>query len=394
MGQHDTSFAVKNVDAWHVVLGGKSYWESFLEGGTTGRFLFRPGWRTVYPTQVEAVIVRVEFADGSVGWGEANAPIAPEITGLLVTRVLTHLVGRREFASPFALWDFVYDAQRGRGHNGSYYLDALAALDIAVWDALGKRLDQPVAALLSDAPRKVVPSYLSGLRQSTRDERIARALEWEAQGGTGIKIFGDGNTDVLADELAALQTAVPGIKRWMVDVLWSLDNLKAAGEAKRAYGDLGSEWLECPMVPEDLEGHQALCRKPGSPIALGEHFHTLYEVRPWVVGRGLDVIQPDVGRCGLSGFKRLVDLCAEYDVPITPHMGSGLDIFQAATLHAATLSNAEILCEYQAGLDGRIADAARNAWRFGEGAFHMPDQPGIGVEVDAEALDRTATRLG
>lgn len=384
----DLSFVVAAVEAFHLVLGGKSYWEGYLSGRDVAaeRFLTTPGWRTVYPRQVESVFLKVTLGGGTVGWGEPNAPIGPEITGLIATSLIQPVIRGRRFDHPQAFWDVLYDTERGRGHGAGFYLDAIAGLDIAVWDALGRRNGLPLAALLSEHPRPVIEVYLSGLRQTTREERIAHAKDWAGRGLPGVKIFLAGDTAAGRDELAALQAGVPEIRRWMVDVLWSFEDVEAAAAARAAYGDLGAEWLECPLLPEDLAGHIALARQPGAPVALGESFHTRFEAGPWLEQGAVHVFQPDVGRAGISDALRQMAIARAHGIRTTPHMGSGLDLFQAATLHFATACADGPLCEYQAALAGRLGDAIDTGWRFADGAFALPDRPGLGVEVDETRL--------
>jgi galactonate dehydratase len=172
----------------------------------------------------------------------------------------------------------------------------------------------------------------------------------------------------------------------MVDVLWSLPDLDTAGTAKAAYGELGVEWLECPMIAEDLEGHLRLQRLPGAPIALGEHFHSRFDSTPWLEQRALDVFQPDIGRTGISDGLRQITRAERAGIAVTPHMGSGLDVFQAATLHVAALCPPSHLSEFQAGLADRLGDALDSAWHLVDGSFRLPEVPGIGVSVDEAAL--------
>jgi galactonate dehydratase len=172
----------------------------------------------------------------------------------------------------------------------------------------------------------------------------------------------------------------------MVDVLWSLPDLDTAGAAKAAYGELGVEWLECPLIAEDLDGHVRLQRLPGAPIALGEHFHSRFDSTPWLERRALDVFQPDIGRTGISDGLRQISRAERAGIAVTPHMGSGLDVFQAATLQVAALCPARHLSEFQAGLADRLGDALDSAWHFVDGSFRLPEVPGIGVTVDEAAL--------
>jgi D-galactarolactone cycloisomerase len=390
----DTSFSIVALDAFHLQLAGRSYWEGFLgaSAGPGGRFVFRPGWRTVYSSAVEAAFFRVELADGTTGWGEPNAPVGPEIVCRIADGLLLPILAGRSFEHPAALWDFLYDTQRGRGHFSGFYLDAIAGIELAVWDALARRARLPLAALLCEAPRQQIPVYLSGLRRASRAERIALAREWADGGLTGVKVFLDSDTAAGTAELAALQAGAPGIGRWMVDVLWSFSEVEPAAAAKRAYGELGAEWLECPLLPEDLAGHRALQVLPGAPIALGESFHTRFEATPWLEGRALDVFQPDVGRTGISDILRQMRLAEAHRIAVTPHMGGALDLFQAATLHVAAACAGARLCEYQAGLAGRLGAAIDSGWRYEAGAFRLPERPGLGVEVDLEALARFVVR--
>ena len=394
MSPTDLSFTIENITAFHLAFADQpGYWEDYRGGesasGETARFEFRAGWQTVYPRTVEAVLLRVRLNDGSVGWGEANAPIGPEVVALISDRLLRPMVCGRACADPQSLWDFLYDAQRGRGYAAGYYLDALAALDIAVWDALGKRVDMPVAALLTATPRVQIPAYLSGLRQATLAERVEAMHRWADTGMQGIKIFLDGDLDAGAAELEALQTAGGDrVDQWMVDTLWMCRG-DMGRRAKSRFGELGARFLECPLQPEDLAGHRQLIAEPGAPIALGEHFRTHYQTAAWFAApRALDVYQPDIGRTGLSDGLRQVAQADAAGIPSTPHMGNGLAVFQAATLHFATACTGDYLQEYQAGLAERAALVADTAWTYADGGFRLPDRPGLGVEIDEEAVAR------
>ncbi len=385
-----TDFSIAGLTAFHVAFPEEpSYWEDYRSssGSAAGaRFEFRDGWRTVYPRRVESVIVRVDLADGSRGWGEANCPIGPEVAGLVAESLVLPMAAGREFGHPAELWDFLYDAQRGRGYAAGYWLDAMAAVDIALYDAIGRREGVPVAALFCEAPRPQIPVYLSGLRQATPGDRLETLRAWLDTGLRGVKLFFDGDLDAGAAEVEFLQAGAE-VEQWMVDTLWMVAPDRAA-EARRRYGDLGCRWLECPLEPEDLDGHRELLRHPGAPIALGEHFRTHWQTRAWFDPPALEVFQPDVGRTGLSDGLRQRDHAAAAGVPTTPHMGSGLGPFQAATLHFAAACPETCLQEFQAGLAERASVVGATAWEYADGGFRLPDAPGLGVEMDERALLR------
>lgn len=389
----DTDFTITDIDTYHIAFTDEpSYWEDYKgKGGANvgARFEFRDGWRTVYPLTVEGYLVRVTFADGSIGWGEGNCPIGPEVACLVAESLQLPMVQHRPFGAPVDLWDFLYDAQRGRGYASGYWLDAMAAIDIAVYDAIGRRQGLPVSALLSETPRTKLPVYLSGLRKRTREDRLEHLKNWLDTGLTGVKLFVDGDLEAGTAEVEYLQAgAGDAAQQWMVDTLWMVARDKGP-EARRLYGELGCRWLECPLEPEDLQGHQQLLTHPGAPIALGEHFRTHFQTEPWFASpRALDVFQPDIGRTGFSDGLRQLQQARTAGVPTTPHMGNGLGPFQAATLHFATACGGEYLQEYQAGLAERATLVGTTAWHYADGMFRVPDAPGLGVEVDESALAR------
>ena len=382
------SFRIRALDAFHLVVPDTHYWQQYQSQDRvrTERFVLKPGWRTVYARHVETMLLRVTLADGSVGWGEATEPICPEVVGRLATQLLAPVLGDRDFADPWSLWEAGYDLNRGRGHAAGYQQLALAALDVAVWDALGRRAGRPVAAMLSDTPRARLPVYLSGLRKATLAERI-EALRAAVDGGIGgAKLFVDARTEATLAEVAALREAVPGGWALMVDALWSYERPQEAAAARRALDAHRVGWLECPLLPEDLEAHRALAAQPGVPIALGETFFTLLQAEPWLRAGAVQVLQPDIGRTGLSGGHRMRARAESLGVGVTAHMGSGSPVIQAATLQFGASGQGTLLAEYQADLGGMLPAVFDSGWRLEDGAMRLPSRPGLGVEVNLDGL--------
>jgi galactonate dehydratase len=387
----NTNFAIQSVESIHLAFKNTaSYWESYRsnEGDRqTDRFEFKQGWQTVYARYIETPMVKVTLSDGTVGWGEANSGIGPEIVCMIVNDLLAQMINGQEFESPAALWDFQYDTQRGRGYSSGYWLDALAAIDIAVWDAIGKREQSPVAALLAPDPRARFDVYLSGIRRSTLQERSEHVNSWIDTGLRGAKIFLTGDVDKGTAELDGLIEGAPGLEQWMVDTLW-MCSPESAELGKSEYGRRNVRFFECPLQPEDLNGHQILVKKPGAPIALGEHFRSRYQMESWVQEpRALDVYQPDIGRTGFSDYMVQMKIASDCGVPTTPHMGSGVSVFQAATLQCAAVASPDYLQEFQGGLSDRLDKASDTGWKYADGGFKLPDRPGIGVEIHESLLE-------
>ncbi|MEO5701905.1 MAG: mandelate racemase/muconate lactonizing enzyme family protein [Casimicrobiaceae bacterium] len=391
-GAYDTAFTIADVTSVRVHAPGPDYWRGFIARDASStpadRFVFSPPWRTVYARAVETALVRVRLTDGTVGWGEATCPVAPEVVCVLANGFVAELVRDRTFGSVAALVDLLYDAQRCRGYLAGHLQDAVAALDIALHDALGKRARRPVCDLLGGAVMARLPCYLSGARAETRAERVGLLEAWAAEGGHAVKIFLRGALQTDLEEVAALRDAVPRIDWWAVDALWTYEDPAIAATAKAAFGSLGTRWLECPMLPEDLDGHAHLRAQPGTAIALGEHFRTALQVAPWIVDPAVDVLQPDIGRTGFVMAGRMRADAMALGVRVTPHMGGALDVMQAATLHFAAACGGDLPCEYQAGLANRLPDVVRSQWRRTSGSFEVPEAPGLGIDIDEHALQR------
>src|SRR4051794_28631488 len=120
----------------------------------------------LYSTRFETALVRIELSSGHIGWGESQAPVAPEVACEITNRILSAALCNQEFTGAIeeieALWWRMYSAMRVRGQTGGFMMDAIAGVDLALWDLAGKLAGLPVSALLK-AERASVPAYLSGL---------------------------------------------------------------------------------------------------------------------------------------------------------------------------------------------------------------------------------------
>ena len=339
----------------------------------------KEGWQTIYANNVHSVIVRCELDDGSIGWGEPNTPIAPEVVAILINDVIAEVISDQEFESIRAVSDFVYKLQSGRGYFYGYWQDMLAAIDIALWDSVGKRDKFRVFENLGFEPQAKFPVYLSGLRQQSLSERKQKLNRMMDEGLKGVKIFLSGTTEDCIEEVRALQEIGPKVSDFMVDMLWSCE-YETARELKQTLGSMDVKFLECPLQPEDLENHRKLVSEPGTKIALGEHFRDSNQVSAWVASKAADIIQPDIGRTGITGFTDIKKECDKYETPVAIHMGNGLSVFQAATLSCAASYQQTYLQEFQEGLANQFSEHDESQWKYLGGSISVPESYGIGVD--------------
>src|SRR5690606_25185564 len=177
----------------------ETYWGARTWGEGTGADLdaYPPVARRryAYSRTIDTVLVRVETDDGVVGWGECKAPVAPSVAAACVNELLRPIVLGSSLDAIAVTWERMYAAMRVRGHDSGFWLEAIAGVDIALWDAWGRTLGQPVYALLGGAFREAAPVYASGVPAAGTREGAEglRRVEAEARrlrdaGWTAIKV--------------------------------------------------------------------------------------------------------------------------------------------------------------------------------------------------------------
>lgn len=343
----------------------------------------------VYPAQAEVLLVRVVTDDGLVGWGEAHAPPIPRVAQALITDLLApQLVGRDPRAID-AIWDAMHASMRLRGYGSGVMLEAMAGVDIALWDLVGKAMGQPVYRLLGGPYRTRIPCYLSGVPGETVDDRIVAARGFVNDGFTAVKIsVGRGPIDEDLDGAVAVIQALRDEADVLVDAHGAYD-ARTAVTAGRRLERAGAGWLEDPLPPEDVDGYAALCAALDIPIANGETECTRWQFYDKLSRRAADVILPDVCRAGGISEGRKIALVADlHNVQWCVHASISTPIHLAAGLHLAAATPNFLLCEYpQSFRTTPLAnDLVEVPLRPVDGHLEVGEAPGLGVTVVRDAV--------
>ncbi len=346
-------------------------------------------WSTAYPvlysTCFETAIIRLELDNGLVGWGEAQAPLAPEVACTIATLLLRPALVGEPFdgtAQRIAeLWSRMQATMHVRGQSGGFMIDAMSGVDIALWDIAGKLADRPVAGLISDAPRPAVPVYLSGTTGATPAERAAFAAGFHDQGIGLVKLYYE--TDWA--ELLATADALPAGMDFAVDALWHLPPAEAVAMA-RSLDDRGARWLECPLDPEDFDGHARLAAAVTTPLAVGESYRTHREFQPFLTIA--KILQPDLGRCGITGT---LAIAAAFGGPIIPHVSIAMGPQLAAAVHVAAGLDHCPLCEFNPNVLATANAFLRDPLVLEVPAYQVPTGPGLGIDFNERFAAAVAT---
>ena len=348
-------------------------------------YYFEPQWRQAYSRVTESCLVKITTDSGVEGWGEAQAPLAPRAPCAILTDLAGPALLDQDPIANEVAYDRLYHLMHVRGQTAGFMLDAIAAADTALWDIRGKHFGAPVYELLGGPFRLALPAYVSGLRKPTLNERIECAREAAARGFAGVKLFPGVGVAAVVGEVEAVREAL-GPDRFLAVDLISKYSFEEALRLGRTLDERQAAWIESPLDPDDLNGHEELARRLATPVAAGETLRSVQQFRPWLEHRALRVAQPDVMRAGVTAARRIADLAAAYHCSAALHVGVSTAIGIAATWQlAAALPNFAIQ-EHQTDMFPAANRVLRTPLCEEGGMLRVPEGPGLGISVDEDFI--------
>lgn len=336
------------------------------------------------------LIVEVMTDTGEVGIG--NAALSPRVTKSLIDNYLKPiLIGQNPWDSEY-LWQTMYRRTMAFGRKGVGMV-AISAIDIALWDLLGKVVKQPVFRLLGGKTKQKIPVYASRLYSQPLDELAKEVQKYKDEGYRAMKLrFGWGPVDgaagmqrnvelvrtarqVLGDEIDLMADAYMG---WTLDYARRMLPLLAPFHLR---------WVEEPVIPDSIAGYAALKAMNIVPISGGEHEFTMYGFRDMLEAKAVDIIQFDTNRVGgITQARKVCAMAEAFEVPVIPHAG------QMHNFHVVMASLNSPMAEFFPMVDVEIGNEL--FWYIFEGE-PLPkngyieldeNKPGLGVTVNEKAL--------
>jgi len=279
--------------------------------------------------------------------------------------------------------------------RGGTITHAISGIDIALWDILGKATGQPVGRLLGGRYRERVRPYASVLMQEPR-ALAEYLLQFKEQGFDAFKMgWGPfGRISEAMDEaiVRAARDAVGAETLLMVDAggsdaFWP-HGLKWALRTAEMLADHGVFWFEEPLKPDALDDYVKLRESTPLPIAAGEVLTRRQSFQPWIEAGALDVVQPDVTKVGgISEERRIGWMAQEHGVRFIPH-GWNTAVGLAADLQLSSAFPETDLVEYITG-SPYVDEIVAGGWHLdAEGTLTIPSRPGLGIEIDWDAVKR------
>jgi L-rhamnonate dehydratase len=336
------------------------------------------------------LIVEVGTDAGLVGIG--NAALAPRVTKQVIDTYLKPiLLGQSPFDSEY-LWQHMYRRTMAFGRKGIGMV-AISAVDIALWDLLGKATNLPVFRLLGGKTKQKIPVYASRLYSQPLEDLAKETQKYKDQGYRAMKLrFGWGPVDGAAgmQRNVELVRTVREVTGYEIDLMadaymgWTLDYARRMIPLLEPYQ---LRWLEEPVIPDDIAGYAALKAMNRIPIAGGEHEFTLYGFRELLDARAVDYIQFDTNRVGgITQARKVAALAEAHEIPVIPHAG------QMHNFHIVMASLNSPLAEFFPIVDVEVGNEL--FWYIFEGeptpvnGYIELDEhrPGLGLVVNEEAL--------
>ena len=342
---------------------------------------------------VYAVLVKVMTDEGVYGLGSVGVG-----SGAAAYIIEHHLKAIALGNNPFdveILWEKMFRSTLNYGRKG-LVLEAISAIDIALWDIMGKVTGQPVFNLLGGKTRDRIRAYASRLYADENLERLAnQAVSYRQQGFQAMKQrfgFGprDGHRGMLKNlELVrTVRSAVGPDVELMADAYMGWDvsySIRMIGMLEDA--GLHLRWVEEPLIPDDIDGYARIRRSVRTPISGGEHEFTRYGYRELIRREAVDILQPDVNRAGgITEARKIWAMAAAYDIPVIPHAGQ-LHNYHLVMAHL----NSPIAEYFPPPAEGGALDDDTLFWEIfrgeplaREGFVTLPQTPGLGLELNLE----------
>jgi D-galactarolactone cycloisomerase len=350
------------------------------------------GWSNeLRPDDCVHTLVAVTTGDGAVGWGSVFTSDHLVRASLAV---LQPLYEGQSALEPERVSETLHQHTFWQGRGGAI-THTISGIDLALWDLLGKATGQPVGRLLGGRYRDRVRPYASVLMvEPARMADVLLPIKEQGFGAFKIGWGPFGRHDAATDEaiVRAAREAIGREALLMVDAgasnaFWPRDYSWALRTADMLR-DYAVHWFEEPLLPDALEDYVALRRASRVPIAGGEVLTRRQAFRPWLEAGAFDVVQPDVTKVGgLSEQRRIAWMAREHGIRVIPH-GWNTAVGLASDLQLASALPDTDLVEYLTG-SPFIDEIAAGGWRLdADGMLAIPDRPGLGVEIDPDALAR------
>ncbi len=322
--------------------------------------------------------------EGVTGLGDSQRPESPEALCYFIKDVFCPLLVGKDPSRIESLWSSMYHVLRIRGRTKGVAVEALSALDIALWDIAAKVHKFPVYDLLGGKVRESLDAYATEIMYGkSTEERLADADAYVAKGFKAFKVAAGKDVDEDISFVKLLREKFGYGVKIALDANCAL-SLKRALLVSHGLERYEILWLEEPLPPEFLDDYVTLRKESYLPIAAGESEFTMFGFKDWISKGALDIVQPDVGRAGgITQLKKIASMSEAFGLEFAPHCGHGSAItYSAAVQVCAAAPNFKIFELEQLDNPMRECLSTRKLDIEKNGSIRVPNLPGIGLQLD------------
>lgn len=358
--------------------------------------------KTQPPMVRSYAVVRVETDAGIIGYGEASSNYGhsyPTVIRAIVEDVLArNLAGRDPLDIRARLQQMHVLLDGYLGWDG-VSAQAIGAVEIALWDILGKHAGQPIARLLGSSTTAIA-AYSTGttMFEATPDWYAHYFDAALARGIRGVKVRLGTDPDASVARVEAVRRHVGEDVFVAVDAYWGYAPDDAL-ELARRLAPIRIQFFEEPSPQYQMSGLRRLCARSPIPIAVGERVYSPAQFQMIAELKATQVFEPDACICG--GILACLDVAAiarAHDMPVIPHLGSPTAVGLAANLHWAAAAGCALV-EYDIYpdlplRDELVRDPIFALDRVAQGMLPVPQGPGLGIAIDESVFARFPYRVG
>lgn len=336
----------------------------------------------------QALLVKITTESGLVGWGECHAPSAPRVHQRVIADLFAPILRGQDARQINGLWERLFTTERVRGYSTGAQFEALAGVDLALWDLMGKATGQPVYQLLGGRFRESQPVY-RGIGGATTDAIVNDTKAAVASGMHVVKMSyhkGKGSEDF--ERVEAVAAYMKPFGQVAVDSLGAF-KLYEAVQAGRRFDRIGNiGWFEDALQQDDQPAYARLAETLETPVCSGEMLNNKFQFRDLLGSHGADMINPDVCRVGgITEGLRIAALADAFNVQWSPHVSTGTVLYFAASLHLALATPNCVIMENGNKVLAPLGNAlVRTPLRVEKGHAYPLELPGFGIQWNEAAL--------
>lgn len=364
------------------------YWRELAEAGVRRNFY--------------SLIVKITSSEGISGYGEAIVREVPTAHKEIIDRLLKPIIINQDPLAIEDLWQRMFASLKTRGHIAGYFIEAIAGVDMALWDLMGKILGLPIYRILRGPTMDKLKAYassiywhyLKGFSEKDFLDEIYSLID-NGFDQIKIKIGLEKLVKIKGFSIEKIMRTIRDNIGYDLEIMVDANSAYSVGEAikiGRILERYEITWFEEPIPPYMVEGYREIKKRLGVMIAGGESLFTKYQFQEFIRRRALDILQPDIARVGVSEFIKIAHLAETEGLFIAPHVGLSGPGCRAATIYASASIPREIFLtyEYMYKRDNPLVEEipAKPIEIIEKGYIMIPKEPGIGFEPKREAINK------